>query len=69
MKPLYKNGRGARIGDHVVGRDANGHAIGGVVVMLEPPRVLASKVIQDLPCVLLENCLHVDDALGQNKTK
>lgn len=67
----YKNGREAKAGDQIIGRDWNGNAIGGVVVELNAQsttcngRVISAQQVWGLPVVTLSDCLHVDDALPQ----
>lgn len=64
----YANGREAKVGDQVVGRDCNGIAVGGVLIDLSTQsdtcngRVVARSVVDCAPYVTLKECLHVDDA-------
>lgn len=66
----YKNGREAKLGDKVVGKDPNGNAIGGILVSAYPGsetcngNIVATSVIeQNQRLVTLSDCLHVDDAI------
>lgn len=64
----YKNGREAKLGDKVVGKDCNGNPVGGILVSGYPGSttcngyVVATSVIeQNQRIVTLGDCLHVDD--------
>ena len=67
----YKNGREAKIGDKVVGKDCNGNPVGGLLVEGYPgdgtcngfvvPATIISNYRQ---VVTLKDCLHLDDAIA-----
>ena len=69
----YKNGREAKIGDQVVGRDVNGHAVAGILVEGNAQsetcngRLMPALTIHTLPLVSIKDCLHIDDAIEPAK--
>ncbi len=66
----YKNGREAKEGDQIVGKDTNGKAVGGTLVNLNRQtescngNVLSPSALWNLPLVTLSECLHVDDVVA-----
>ena len=67
----YKNGREAKLGDKVVGKDCNGHAVGGILVEAYPEAtscngyIVATSVIeQNKRVVSLDSCVLVEDLEG-----
>lgn len=64
----YRNGREAKEGDQIVGKDTNGKAVGGVLVNVNAQsttcngNVIPPNILWNLPLVTLSECLHVDDA-------
>jgi len=66
----YKNGREAKVGEQVVGKDSNGNAVGGTLVEINPGstacngKVLPVNMLWQCPTVTLSDCLHLDDAFA-----
>jgi len=65
----YKNGREAKEGDQIVGKDTNGKAVGGTLVNINQSttcngNVIPANLIWNLPLVTLSDCLHMDDAFA-----
>jgi hypothetical protein len=66
----YANGREAKVGDQVVGKDASGKASGGNLVEVSEGsttcngRVLPPNILWSLPSINIKDCLHVDDAFA-----
>lgn len=62
----YKNGREAKVGDQIVGRDC-GHALTGIVVRTLPGSETCNLGIAPTPSpqtyVNASDCLHLEDAL------
>lgn len=64
----YANGREAKEGDQIVGKDCSGKASGGTLIgVIEGTttcngRVLPPNVLWSLPTINIKDCLHVDDA-------
>lgn len=66
----YRNGREAKIGDKVVGRDSNGNAQGGILIAVNPGETCNGVMaFFPAPCTLvtLSDMLHVDDAIPKSK--
>jgi len=63
----YKNGREAKVGDAVVGRNVSGDPVAGVLVDLlaSSDTCNGNVILAGAPkhCVTLKDCLHVDDAI------
>jgi hypothetical protein len=63
----YKNGRDAKVGDQIVGRDLSGIAVAGIVirVMPESDSCNLQVAITGVPLwtITASECLHVDDAV------
>ena len=68
----YKNGKEAKIGDQVVGRDCCGNVVAGVLVEIVPwtdtcnGRIVPQIMIQTAPMVTLSACMNVDDIAALN---
>ena len=64
----YKNGREAKVGDHIVGKGTGGNAVGGILVTANQQsdtcngQIISGAELYALPYVTLKDCLHVDDA-------
>lgn len=63
----YKNGREAKVGDKIVGKDCGGNPIAGTIIHLQAgtDTCNAQIVPPGVPVLwgTLKDCLHVDDAL------
>lgn len=63
----YANGRDARVGDNVVGKNMSGEPVAGVLVDLQPEndRCNGNVILTGAPkhCVTVGNCMHVDDVV------
>lgn len=64
----YKNGREAKVGDKVVGKDCNGNPIGGILLRGVAESTTCNGYILPLSVaemnwrlVTLGDCLHLDD--------
>jgi hypothetical protein len=64
----YKNGREAKLGDQIMGKDSSGNPIAGVLVSGYPGSdtcngyVIPTNVVyQNQQVVTLGDCLHVED--------
>jgi hypothetical protein len=64
----YKNGREAKIGDKVVGKDSSGNPVAGVLTSAHAQSTTCNGQIVPFNsptwCVTLGDCLHVDDLTG-----
>ncbi|MBU4274185.1 MAG: hypothetical protein L6437_00270 [Kiritimatiellae bacterium] len=69
----YANGREAKVGDEVVGRNVSGEPVAGVLVDLraESDTCNGNVILTGAPkhCVTIKNCLHVEDAFAENQKK
>lgn len=67
----YKNGREAKVGDGVVGRDWAGNPIAGVVVQCSPGATTCNIGVVSFPTAVptytSSDFLHVDDAFPKKK--
>jgi len=63
------NGRLAKLGDQIVGRDCGDNAVAGILARINPGtdtcngRVVPMSAVESAPYVTLKACLHVDDVL------
>jgi len=68
----YKNGKEAKIGDQVVGRDCCGNLVVGVLMEILTctdtcnGHVVPQAVIQNAPMVTIGDCVNVDDIAALN---
>lgn len=68
----YKNGKEAKIGDQVVGRDSCGNVVAGVLMEILSctdtcnGRVVPQVEILNAPIVTLGDCVNVDDIAALN---
>ena len=65
----YKNGRPARVGDFVVGKDYNGTPVSGVVVRTVEGATSCNLYLapsSPTVCVTAGECVHLDDAIATN---
>lgn len=66
----YANGKEAKVGDKVVGKDACGNAIGGFVIEAHPDtdKCNLNVVLTGAPAYVAtaSECLLADDVAGQN---
>ena len=69
----YKNGREAKVGDHVVGRSYSGPSSGVVVSAQAGSDTCNLQVLPVTPanlvCMTAKECLHIDDALPVDPPK
>lgn len=70
----YKNGREAKVGDKVIGKDANGNPIGGTLVECFPEADKCNGMIVPVTILdrywrvcSLDECLHIDDFASEMK--
>lgn len=66
----YKNGRAAKVGDMIVGKDINGLPVAGVVVKTlahEGTCNLVVTPVREQLWYTAGECLHVDDVLPEAK--
>jgi len=61
----YKNGREAKIGDKILGKDSRGNPVAGVLVSASPGSTTCNGQIVPFNsltyCVTLGDCLHAED--------
>ncbi|OQA09457.1 MAG: hypothetical protein BWY66_00556 [bacterium ADurb.Bin374] len=63
----YKNGREAKAGDQIVGRDYDGSVLAGVLVGPNPAsdtcngRLISSSLVNSAPLISLKDFVHADD--------
>ena len=68
----YKNGREAKVGDQVVGRDCCNRVLAGVLVEITPGtntcngRVIQQAAIDTSPFVTLSECVNANDIMELN---
>jgi len=64
----YKNGREAKVGDKVVGKDCGGAINAGTIVEIQPGSTTCNARLvppgTNLLYVTLGECLHIDDAMA-----
>lgn len=71
MIAKYRNGKEAKIGDAVIGYDANGHLVAGTIVELGPSgfvhncRVLSGQALSALPWATVEDLVLAEDVLRE----
>ncbi len=64
----YKNGKPAKVGDIIVGRDCQGNVFSGVVIKTNTQSDTCNVVVQPIVMgqqiwMTAKECLHADDAL------
>lgn len=70
----YKNGREAKVGDQIVGKDSNGNAIGGTLINANAQSttcngyVMPASETYKQSLVTLSDCLHIDDVFSPAET-
>lgn len=64
----YKNGREAKAGDRIVGKDCSGNPIGGILIAVTPTSTTCNGYVapqiaieKNQRLVTLGDCLHLDD--------
>ena len=60
----YKNGREAKVGDKIVGRDVSGSPLAGVVIDRYPETDRCNLIVAPLTCTYTASacdCVHVED--------
>jgi hypothetical protein len=71
----YKNGREAKVGDQVIGRDWKGRIISGILIAIEPGstscngQVIPAQQLQNAPTYTIGEMLHAEDALVPDPPK
>lgn len=66
----YKNGREAKVGDPVIGKDYQGLPFSGIVAKTNPGSTTCNLVVVPIPVLGVQSavtageCVHVDDALN-----
>ena len=62
----YRNGRPVNVGDHVVGKDASGGPLAGIVGAAFPGTTSCNirvYPLRDMSYATASDCLHVEDAV------
>ena len=61
----YANGRPAKVGDKIIGRDASGSPLAGIVIDIYPATNTCNLSVIPLPAptytATANDCLHIDD--------
>jgi hypothetical protein len=69
----YKNGREAKIGDKILGKDSMGNPVAGILVSANAGSTTCNGNIVPFGsptwCITLGDCLHVDDFAPASKAE